>query len=163
MIKKAGVYKATATEVGLFHSQKRGTPCVGVMFQVMEGEYAGHKVKWEGWLTEKTQERTIESLQHCGWQGDDLAELARANIPIALPTPVELVVEMEPDQKDPEKEWPKVQWVNKIGVGPKFSGEAMDAVQAAEFGKRFRGLAHALRAKNGAPPVTKTKDDEIPF
>jgi hypothetical protein len=169
MINKAGTYKAKATdEVILGQSRTKGTPFVGIYFKVTEGEFAGQLIKWEGWLTEKTAERVIESLQHCGWRGDDMSELPR-NPNGLTDNEVEIVVEMEPyNGDDPDKQgksYPKVQWVNRAGGKPKFAGESMDVAQAAAFGKRFRGLAIALKTKAGVTPSksSNTNADDLPF
>ena len=60
--------------------------------------------------------------------------------------------------------------MNRVGSGPSFAGEAMNTAQAAEFGRKYRGLALTLRAKAGQTPPSSTaakKDevaqDEIPF
>jgi hypothetical protein len=173
MIKTAGKYKARATEVMLGTSRNKGTPFVGVRFIVTDGPNKGDAVRWEGYFTTDTAERTLESLQHCGWTGDDPSVFANGLNGLDK-NEVELVVEMQPYQgTDPEKagnEYPKVRWVNRVGSGGgKFIGEAMDVVQAAAFGKQFRGLAMALKAKNGAAPAAKPAPmpsldgDDIPF
>lgn len=161
MITKAGTYKAKAFEAMLGRSSERKTPFVGIKFRVIDGEFNGQTVKWEGYLTDKTAERTLESLQHCGWTGDDISVFATGLNGLDK-NEVELQIEMEPGSTDPTKEYPKVQWVNRAGGGAKFAGEAMDAAAAADFGKKFRGLALSLKAKAGATPEKK-KDDGIPF
>lgn len=167
MISRAGTYRAKPVEAMIGKSNKKNTPFVGVMFEVVGGDFNGQRLKWEGFLTEKTAERTIESLQHCGWTGDDLSIFSRPEGSKVLTTEVELVVEMEAYQgDDPSKagrEYPKVQWVNRAGGGPKFAGAAVDPAEAAAFGQKFRGLALALKAKHGETSSTKSIDDEIPF
>jgi hypothetical protein len=171
MINKAGTYKAKATdEVTLGQSRTKGTPFVGLYFKVTEGEFAGQLIKWEGWMTANTAERVLQSLQYCGWRGDDISELPR-NPNGLCDNEVEIVVEMEPyTGDDPDKQgksYPKVQWVNRAGGKPKFAGDAMDVAQAAAFGQKFRGLAMALKAKAGAVPSNTTSKstgtDDIPF
>lgn len=179
MITKDGTYRAKAFEAMLGTSKEKGTPFVGVKFRVLEGDGAGQVLRWEGWLSDKAgssgktvAERTIESLQTCGWKGDDLSELARTLNGLDA-NEVDLVVEMEPGFNDPTKSYPKVKWVNRIGNGGTFAGETMDVAQAAEFGRKYRGLAMTLRAKggNGAakPAATQTQMagaetiDDIPF
>lgn len=172
MISKAGNYKAKAYEVMLGTSKKKGTPFVGVKFRVTDGEFAGETLKWEGYLSDKagasgktTAERTIESLQYCGWRGDDLSEFTKGLHGLDT-SEVELVVEMEEGLEDPSKKFPKVQWVNRVGGGVSFAGEAMNTAQAAEFGRKYRGLALTLRAKAGQAPAPKKDEvaqDEIPF
>lgn len=184
MITTAGTYKAKAIEVMLGESRTKRTPFVGVKFRITDGEFAGQVIKWEGYLSEtmggrskKTPaERTIESLQYCGWTGDDLGAFASGALHGLDTNEVELVVEME-DYEDREtgeqRQSAKVQWVNRPGGGVQFAGEAVDAAKAKAFGAKFRGLALKLKAQNGAlpngakappPPAPQDiNDDEIPF
>lgn len=167
MIDKAGTVRARACEVRLGESKSKGTPFVGVMFAVVEGPFTGQRVKWEGWLTERTAERTIESLQHCGWDGDDISVFATGLNGLDR-NDVDLVIAMEPyNGDDPSKAgnmYPKVQWVNRVGTGPKFAGESVGAAKAVEFGQKFRGLALAVKAKAGAQSPPPPKDDpKLPF
>ncbi len=167
MITKAGTYRAKPIEAMIGKSKQKNTPFVGVMYEVVGGEFNGQRLKWEGYLTEKTAERTLESLQNCGWTGDDVSVFAKPEGGKFLTNEVDLVVEMEKYQGDDPakagKEYPKVQWVNKVGSGPKFVGEKLDVAEAAAFGQKFRGLALALKAKQGETNATKSIDDEIPF
>jgi hypothetical protein len=184
MITHAGTYKAKAFEVMLGESKTKRTPFVGVKFRITEGEFAGQVVKWEGYLSETTSgkskktpaERTIESLQYCGWMGDDIGAFATGVLQGLDSNEVELVVEME-DYEDREtgeqRQSPKVQWVNRPGGRVQFAGEAVDVAKAKAFGAKFRGLALKLKAQNGAlpngakappPPASSDiADDEIPF
>lgn len=170
MIKEAGTYRARAVEVMLGESQKKGTPFVGVRFVVSGDKGRGEGIKWEGWLTSNTAERTLESLAHCGWTGDDLSVFANGDLHGLDRNEVDLVVEMEPYAgTDPEKmgnEYPKVKWVNRVASGSRFAGASMDVAKAAEYGKKFRGLAMSLKAKNGAAKAAAAPapiDDDLPF
>ncbi len=154
MIKVGGTYKAKAVEVTLGSSRSKGTPFVGVIFSVTDGPFTGERLKWDGWLTERTAKRTLESLQHCGWTGSDISVFAGGNLNGIDKKEVELVVEMEDYQGTDEskrgRQYPKVQWVNRSGGSTKFGGPAMNVAQAAEFGQRFRGLALELQQKSGS-------------
>lgn len=174
MIEKAGTYPARATEVMLGISRTKGTPFVGVIFRVADGPYAGQTVKWDGWLTERTAKRTIESLQHCGWTGDDISVFASGALNGIDKNEVSLVVEMEDYQGTDEakrgKKYPKVQWVNRAGGGSRFGGTAMNVAQAAAFGAKFRAVALELKQQNGngaarppAPPAPEVDADDLPF
>ncbi len=156
-----GQYKARATEVMLGKSKEKGTPFVGVLFKIVEGPHEGETLKWDGWLTDKTAERTIEALQICGWKGDDLSELSKGMNGVDG-NEVTLVVEMETFDG---REYPRVKWVNRSG-SRKLQGTTMDVAEAAAFGARFKGLAMATRAKGHAPadtPVSKEEKAKIPF
>ncbi len=170
MIKKAGKYRGRAIEASLGEAGDKLTPYVGVRFSITEGEDIGEEVVWNGWLTEKTAECTIEALQHCGWTGDDISVFAKGLNGLNR-NEVELIIEMKPYGGQNEKyigvEFPEVRWVNKVGGrGGRFAGETMDVAKVAAYGQKFRGLAAALRAKNGSvpAPVAQTiNPDDLPF
>lgn len=71
-IQNDGRYKARAEgAVVLGNSKDKGTPFIEFYLQITEGEEKGKRVRWTGYFTEKTQERTIDALLTCGWTGDD--------------------------------------------------------------------------------------------
>lgn len=154
----AGTYKARATSALLAQVGAKKTPAMQVVFQIeTEGPHHGETIRWDGWLTtDKSQERTIESLQHCGWTGDDLSTFAKEGAPLqGLDlNDVEIVVIMEPSQDDPTKSYPRVNWVNKPGGGRGLNVEnAMPAAEALAFAEKMKGLVLKTRAKNPAPAV----------
>lgn len=111
---QAGKYKARAVDVKLCKvNNEKETPYVAVVFEVVDGESKGERVKWEGWLSEAAQERTLESLVHCGWDQADIRKLESVKKKDAT-----IIVEHEQDAKDPKKTWPKVAWVNALSNGP---------------------------------------------
>ena len=116
---QAGTYKAVATSFQLGTSANKGSPQVAVMFQVVGGEHDGERVSWMGYFSETKDKtgksvatRTIESLQICGWEGDDLSAITLDD----LPSEVEIVVQMKPYNGDKEehqgREFPEVRFVN---------------------------------------------------
>ena len=134
---------------------------VAVTFEIAQhDEYSGESITWIGHFTDKTAERTIESLQHAGWQSDDLSELDgldEAGVRAALPEMVELVCEPEeytPDNGPPE--WIlRVRWVNKPGAGrfafkEPLTGHGLKAfaAQMKNTVRSVRGGAH--RSSNGS-------------
>src|ERR1700729_4246097 len=110
-------YNAKAIAFGLGETND-GKPQIGVMFEIVDHpDFPGEQITWFGYFTEKTEDRTIESLQHMGWQGDDLtelAELAGDDATRVLPTPVSIVC--EPDTYDAKTKL-KAQGVNQLGGG----------------------------------------------
>ncbi len=118
---QAGSYKARATKALLAQVGANKTPAMQVVFQLTdEGPHQGETIRWDGWLTEKTQERTIEAIGYCGWTGDDLSVFAKDGAPMQGMdlNDVEIVVEVESYEKDGEtKHANKVAWVNRIGGG----------------------------------------------
>jgi hypothetical protein len=88
-----GTFSAVARGGTLSESENKKTPQVVVSFEITTAEHAGTTINWFGFLTDKTTERTIESLRYAGWKGSDLADLsdlAKPDTPV-----VELVIEHE--------------------------------------------------------------------
>jgi len=136
-----GTFKARAVEAVLGTTSKGGEQ-VAVQFQILEGEAQGQYITWWGFFTEKTTERTLESLEHCGWTGDDLSNLEGIDR-----HEVYLVIEHEMDQQGELRA--RVRWVNSSG------GIAMQnrmaPADAASFAQRMRGTVLARRQAKGQP------------
>lgn len=172
-----GTYRARATK-GLLTSTKEGKPQLAVDFVITQsGECEGRHVVWRGFFTEKTQIRTIESLEHCGWTGTDITDLTGIDA-----NEVELVIEHEDytNEEGVTSTQAKVRWVNAIGGISKMEPMAEGAAKA--FAATLKGhiLGHraAKNAKGGArnggksggssggPPVDDAPmpdDPSIPF
>lgn len=145
-----GRFKAKATgQVVLGTSSKAKTPFIELYFKLADGS---GDVRWSGYFGPNSAERTIESLQHCGWQGDDVGEFADGELHGLDANEVEVVVELEEYEKEGEKKTsPKVQWVNKLG-GYLNVQNAMSKTDAASFGDKMKGLVLKMKAK--APPAS---------
>lgn len=174
-----GTYKARATE-GALGRTSAGKPQVAVAFTITEGEHAGSVVPWNGYFTEKTEERTLESLRHCGWNTDDLSNLAGIS-----DNEVSIVVEVEDFETDTGeiRQASKVRWVNASGGGLRMK-ERMDDADAARFAQQMKakvlaqkqkmqGKASATKPANGTKPASSARGastddpswdpDRIPF
>lgn len=166
-----GTYRARGTEAVLAET-KNGDPQIAIDFVITQGEHEGQHLMWRGFFTEKTTNRTIESLEHCGWSGTDLTDLSGIDT-----NEVDLVVEHEEftDQETGEtRTSAKVRWVNAIGGISRLN--PMEAATGKAFAAKMKGhiLAHRAkkkgggpaRANGGSPPVDNTPmpgDDSIPF
>lgn len=148
-----GKYVAKAQDVGLGMTDT-GKEQIGILFEVVEGESAGEVVTWRGYFTEKTAQRTIESLRHCGWQGDDLSTLTVDD----LPANVQIVVD---EEEYDGSTYTRVKWVNRLGAGLAMKS-AMDASSAKSFAARFRGLCAATPKQKPAPAPTPTNGTRPP-
>lgn len=154
---QAGTYKARATQVLLTSSANKGTPGIQINFRIEdEGEFHGETVRYDGWMTEKTQDRVIESLVYCGWTGDDLSVFTKEGVMEGCDlNDVSIVVELEPyagdDEKYKGKSFPRVAWVNKAGGRGLNVENAMPTAQALTFAEKMKGLVHKTRAKNPGP------------
>lgn len=164
--------KARAVEVLLGNSANKGTPQIAVIFVVTEGEHGGDRIPWTGYFTEKTSERTIESLQACGWTGDDISVFAADKD--TLPAlngldrnEIELVLEGERYNGDNanyrDRVFTRAKWVNRIGGGGGSVNveNAMSKGDAQAFAQKIKGLIHA--SKQRTPEPTKQADQRRAF
>lgn len=144
-----GTYRAKASgKCVLGTSANKGTAYLELYFKVIEGDHAGALVRWTGYFTENTNERTIQSLLTMGWQGEDPSEFADGELHGLDSKEVDIVVELEEYEKDGEvRHSPRVQWVNRPG-GYLNTDNAMSNEAAKSFGERMRGLVLAVRAKS---------------
>lgn len=166
--------KAVATQFG---TSSKGNTQIAVTFEVVEHpDLAGSEITWLGHFTEKTTDRTIESLQHAGWQGDDLSELDQLDAAACskmLPDTVEIVV--APEEYDGDVNL-KVQWVNKPGAGRFAFKEPLTGQGLKAFAAQMRGTVRGMKA--GAPrkssngssrpthpnaPGADIDDSDVPF
>lgn len=131
--------KARAVE-GALGTTNTGKEQVGVSFELLEGPNQGQRITWYGYFTEKTTERTLEALEHCGWQGDDLSDLTGIDA-----NEVYLVIEHEQDDQGEVRA--RVRWVNSSG-GVAMQNR-MDPGDAASFAQRMRGEVLARRQAKG--------------
>jgi hypothetical protein len=152
VIDLTGVHAARAIRAQLGETSG-GAPQVGVEFEITDIEGMRPRVSWYGFFTEKSEERTIESLRICGWTGTDFSD-------IQVGAEVSLVIENETyDGKTRQK----VQWVNRPqGLAMK---KQMGADAAKAFSAKMKGKLLAFDQKNG--PTTGVgqlgQGPDIPF
>lgn len=141
----SGTYKARAKEWALGMSQT-GKEQIAVLFELADGELAGQTITWFGYFTDNTLDRTLDSLRHCGWQSDSLADLDHLDT-----NEVEIVVEEDTYEG---KTRSKVRWVNRpsrLALKEQLNPQAIQA-----FAARLRGrtVAHKQQyAKGGQAPA----------
>jgi hypothetical protein len=140
------------------HSKEKGTPQVAVVFEILRGPYAGQRITWMGYFTEKSQERTLKALRIAGFEGDDLDKFADQR-----PTnEVAIVVEVETYDGKPRA---KVAWVNDptFGGGMKMEN-ALSGGDLRKFGAKFKAALKAIpamktvEAKREAPSAASEDD-----
>lgn len=153
---------AISTEQGM---AKNGTEQIAVTFQIVDededgtrGPLHGQRRVWYGFFTEKAADRTLESLQHCGWSSDELKDIINLDdegCRRALPNVVELVIENETYNGRTVE---KVRWVNAIGEGRSAIKNKADDKEVQSLSARMKSRAAALRAAN-----KPAKKNDIPF
>lgn len=160
-----GTYRALPLELELGVAGT-GAEQVAVRLELLSGGQEGKRIVWYGFFTEKTAERTMESLRHMGWKGNDLSDLSTAKEECAV------VIDHEQDQEG--NAYARVKWINAAG-GPMLKNVMDDAAKKA-FALRMRGLAASVGAQgprpkptgNSRPPPGQPEppphgDNDIPF
>ena len=169
-IKAKYLARAVACAFGI---SSNGNYQIAISGEVTEGDHAGEQITWIGHFTEKTQERTIESLQHFGWKGDDLSELADLDAEGCqrlLPEIVEFACDVESYEGETQL---KVKWVNKPGAGRFAFKTPLEGKHLKDFAAQMRGTIRSAQAgnrQNGSAakprdphPNAPGNDEDIPF
>jgi len=134
-----GSYTARAKSIDFINSSKKGTPGVEVVF-VIGGDtpFKGREVKWTGWITPETRERTAESLGSCGYDSQNDETISRNEVSI--------VIEHETweNESGEEKTRAKVSWVNDPGRSGTIH-KPMNAAAKQEAQALIRGLILAKK------------------
>ncbi len=142
-------YRARAVGAG-FGISSKGNNQIAIPFEIVDHEqFAGESVTWLGHFTEKTQPRTIESLQHLGFESDDidqLEDISRDDAARLLPNVVEIVC--EPEEYDGEWQL-KVRWVNRAGAGRFVFKEPLKGAGLKALSAQVKG---AMRNARGPQP-----------
>lgn len=159
---KPGKHIAKATRARFDQSSQKGTVFIEVEFELNETK---ENLRWRGFLTEKTIEKTMEVMALLDWNNDE--NFGPGSINTAKD--VQLVVELEPDANDPTKEYPRVRWVNDLSGG-KFTGMEPAALKEKLGGVNLKAEMAAARqrlglkakepVKNHAPGAS---DENVPF
>ena len=175
-----GTYRARVSgECVLGASKNKGTPFIEFYLEITDGENKGGLVRWTGYFTERTSERSIQSLQTCGWTGEDLSEFADGCIHGLDTNEVQIVVELEEYENDEgeTRTSPRVAWINRVGGFLNTAAKLNDGAARA-FGERMRGLVMKSKEKMPPPAAKPAKpaapaygldsdptngDDDIPF
>lgn len=114
-----------------FGVSDKGTEYIAVEFMITEGEHAGQRRTWRGFFTDKTAERTIQSLRYCGWAGDNLMQIDDLGKNL-----VQVVINHESYDG---KTFDRISFVNRLG-GLAIKNKMSDDERQA-FAARMRGLA----------------------
>lgn len=168
LIKATYLARACACFFGV---TSNGNQQVGVTFTIVDNaDHGGQTITWVGFFTEKTTARTIESLQHMGWAGDDLSELENLDAvgcERLLPNPVELVCAPETYEGDTTL---RVSWVNRMGGGRFAFKDKLEGRELKTFAAQMKASIRAAKgARNGSKPdphpnaPSSSTDDDLPF
>jgi len=158
-----------AIEFG-FGRAKNGTEQVGVVCELVEGDFKGKQGVWYGFFnTKENSERAFRSLMYLGWDGVDLTKLTGLGTKTAALTCGEETFEGK-------SRW-KIKFVDDPESDGIFMADRFNPEQTADFANRMSGLLSEFRAKRPAagaakPPAAApqnsgpqqaAKSDKIPF
>lgn len=155
-----GTYVGRACAWELTSSKNTKTEEMLVKFSLEDGSY----VYWDGWLTGRAWQRTVEALKACGWDGVSIEEMEGMGT-----KEVELVLEEEEYEGTVRT---KVKWVNAIGGGQMRVARPMEGDERRRFLAKMQArLGHTGPAKKASAPPQQRKqapskppaDDDIPF
>lgn len=155
---KPGRYLARANSATLGKTSK-GTEQVVVSFNVLAPEScSGERISWYGYFSEKTVDRTLEALEHCGWDGSSLSDLSGITT-----RDVEIVVEHEQDPEDADLIRARVRWVNAPGGAS--VKEKLSEAEAMILEERIKGkmLERKQRAASNPQPHPAPDGKDVPF
>lgn len=139
----AGNYRAQALDGHLGYTLK-GNEQIVIRFEIVEGPQKDQSIVWYGFFSDACFNRTIQSLRHCGWKGDDVSDLTGIDT-----REVDIVVE---HSEYKGKVTPTVRWVNQAG-----GGAGMSPTQASDFAESIKSRIAGMK---GAEPEI---NEEVPF
>lgn len=173
----AGTFEAVVTKPAggwLQKSKDKGTPYICIPVEVTGDDVdSGKTIVWNGWLSDKAFERTIETLiQVFGFNGD-LTGLHKGEITFEG-MPCQVTTEV---QEYNGKNYGKVKFLNKAGYvheTPRLAEDEATRLLASMSG-RAKKVALAAKAGTAKTPVTSpatrtsqdanppVEDDDVPF
>src|SRR5688572_2369500 len=121
-----GNHEARPLKYEFGKSAKKQTEMVSITFQFVGGPNEGKRIVYNGYFTEATAKRTLDSLEYCGWDGVSVKAMSGFGS-----KNVELVLEEEQGQ-DGEM-YPRVAWVNRLfsrGPGIVYSADEVEGLDA---------------------------------
>lgn len=150
-----GTYTARAGSFE-FGVTAKDSDFVSVEFEIRGGPaHVGERIGWRGYFTEKTTDRTLESLKHAGWDGRDVMLLQGLGS-----RDCQIVVDHE---EYDGKTYARVQWVNAHGGGGLGPGQQMDEARKRAFAARMRRFTGGAPAGAPTAPAAAFEEDDIPF
>lgn len=137
---EAGRYPVRPMKAHLTQS-RAGVPQVCVVVRHLEGAYQGREDYWYGGLgTDDAAEKTVETLQDCGWSGADLKAITFPEGALAS-----AVYQNDKDQDGNDRV--RLRFLNKGGFVPR----AMDAQVLEVAASRAAAALQRVNARRGAP------------
>jgi hypothetical protein len=164
-----GIYKGRARpewQLGETQSQEP-KPYVRLTFDLLSGSAKGRAISRDFFFSDKTWERTVESLRVCGWQGTDVSDFTGVDaneVDVCIKHAVitkkvngqETVVT---DDEGNAKYRAEIAWVGKDR-----SPKPMEATKLSSFRELMKARLEGMGGTGGGgQPLGKTgTDDDLP-
>lgn len=142
---QAGRYLAEVTAATVSESKTKGTPGVFLTFQ-LDG---GGTIDGQLWLSEAAFERAVQTLREAFGFDDNFDTIEGQ----CVGKRCSITVEMEADQKIPDKFWPRVKWINPEREAPKAVDGNFLSMLSAKAARLTRSAPPA--ASSGAAPAQR--------
>lgn len=144
-----GFYKARAIVPLQFgESSQKGTPEVWTTFTLVDdGPYKNAMIDWHGYLTEKTEARTTESLGYCGYDGNDPASVMTNDVQLEI----EHEVNTYKDNAGVERQGKRarIKWINSSDR-VRVTSKPMEPAKAMAAQERIKALMLQQKAARPA-------------
>lgn len=154
-----GIYKARATTNWALSETSKGTPYAHVEFEILNGAAKGRTITKDFFFSEKAWKKSVESLRACGWQGDDVSNLAGVERnEVVCKVVHELVTDKDGAPRTDDEGHAiyrnTIAWVGEDRTKP------MEASKLSSFRELMRAR---LRGQADAAPLQATgTDDDLP-
>lgn len=153
---KPGKYAAKAVKMRFGESSQKGTPFAEVEFKLENHE---EYIRWTGYLTEKTLERTMDVLALLNYNQDPECK------PGCISTSKVVYLSIELEAGSDGKEYPRVKWVN-AEASSGFETLKPEQLKAKLGGVDLKAEMAAAKARLGIKPVKNHApgaDGQAPF
>lgn len=157
-----GTYKATINKAFVAAIGEKQTQSFCIEFHITD---LNQTIVWNGWMSEAAYERTLETLAKLGFDENKPQKSIDGHPSFTADhfeiKSVEIVVEAEPDFKDPTKKWPRVKWVN-LPTESKFKSPPTSNLPI-DFKSQLAGARAKLGIKKNTSPKITNKEEPFPF
>ena len=142
-----GTYRAKVSSQPEWSYTKNGGETIALMLCIVDGEYKGSHLRWNGYFSPKVEARTLESLRYMGWTGNDIMDMI-------LDQDVDIVIEHETYNN---KTYAKIRWINNPNAIK--AANPMSDDQRRMFAAKMQAKAGMTTAPVGEAAPAVTGDD----
>ncbi len=135
-----GKHEARPVSYQFGQSGKKQTEMVAILFQFVGGPNDGKKITYNGYFTDLTAKRTMDSLEYCGWDGVELST------PLSGFGSKNVELDVQNERGQDGNDYPVVAWVNRLfSRGP---ATVYDSAQVKSLAERMAAVNAERRREN---------------